>query len=77
MKLLTFRFEGRTRPGVLDGEHIIDLAAAGLPVGEHGDLAADGKSVTWKLKPGVKWSDGEPFTAEDVKFTFDYLSNKD
>jgi 2-keto-4-pentenoate hydratase/2-oxohepta-3-ene-1,7-dioic acid hydratase in catechol pathway len=40
MKLLTFRLEGRTRPGVLDGEHIIDLAAAGLPVGEHGDLAA-------------------------------------
>ena len=30
-------------------------------------LAADGKSVTWKLKQGVKWHDGKPFTADDVR----------
>ena len=29
-------------------------------------------SVTWKLKPGVKWSDGSPFTADDVVFTWAY-----
>jgi len=34
--------------------------------------AADLKSITWKLKPGVVWSDGTPFTAEDVVFTADY-----
>ncbi len=30
-------------------------------------------SVTWKLKPDVKWSDGTPFTAEDVKFTYEFI----
>ena len=28
--------------------------------------------MTWKLKPGVKWSDGSPFTADDVVFTWAY-----
>jgi peptide/nickel transport system substrate-binding protein len=35
-------------------------------------LAADGKSVTWKLKKGVAWHDGKPFTADDVVFTWEY-----
>ena len=30
---------------------------------------ADGKTVTYKLKQGVKWADGQPFTADDVVFT--------
>ena len=32
----------------------------------------DAKTWTFYLHRGVKWSDGEPFTADDVKFTFDY-----
>jgi 2-keto-4-pentenoate hydratase/2-oxohepta-3-ene-1,7-dioic acid hydratase in catechol pathway len=38
VKLLTFSVEGKTRPGVLRGERVLDLAAAGLPVGRRGDL---------------------------------------
>jgi len=38
-------------------------------------LAADGKSVTWKLKKGVTWHDGQPFTAADVVFTWEYSKN--
>lgn len=35
--------------------------------------AADGRSWTFVLRPGVKWHDGAPFTAHDVKFTFDQI----
>ncbi|MGH8164669.1 MAG: peptide ABC transporter substrate-binding protein, partial [Rhodanobacteraceae bacterium] len=46
-----------------------------IPSTQNGELAADGTSVTWKLKDGVKWSDGTPFTSADVKATYDYVSN--
>jgi len=54
---------------------LIPLLAAEVPTLENGGVAADGRSVTWKLKSGVKWADGTPFTADDVRFTFDYASN--
>src|SRR5437764_6005997 len=36
----------------------------------------DGKELTFKLRQGVKWHDGKPFTAKDVKCTFDLLQGK-
>jgi peptide/nickel transport system substrate-binding protein len=36
----------------------------------------DGKTLTFKLHEGVKWHDGKPFTAKDVKCTFDLLQGK-
>ena len=36
----------------------------------------DGTELTFKLRDGVKWHDGQPFTAEDVKCTFDLLTNQ-
>lgn len=54
---------------------LVPFLAAEIPSLENGAVAADGKSVTWKLKADVKWSDGEPFTAEDVKFTYDYIAD--
>jgi peptide/nickel transport system substrate-binding protein len=35
--------------------------------------SADGKDLTFKLRHGVKWHDGVPFTAADVKCTFDLV----
>ncbi len=57
-----------------DGE-LIPFLAAEIPTVENGGIATDGKSVTWKLKPDVKWSDGTPFTAADVVFTYQFISN--
>src|SRR6266403_890633 len=36
----------------------------------------DGKEVTFALRQGVKWHDGKPFTAADVKCTWDLLQGK-
>ena len=57
--------EGNLRP----------ILAETVPGREDGTLAADGRSVTWKLKKGVKWHDGKPFTADDVVFTWEYSRN--
>ncbi len=57
--------EGNLRP----------ILAEAIPGREDGTLAADGKSVTWKLKKNVKWHDGQPFTADDVVFTWEYSRN--
>ncbi len=40
-----------------------------LPTQRNGGISADGKTITFKLKPGLKWSDGAPLTAADVAFT--------
>ena len=37
-------------------------------------VSEDNLVYTFKLREGVKWNDGMPFTAEDVKFTFDYMA---
>ena len=47
------------------------VLASEVPTPENGDVSADGLTVTWKLKDGVTWSDGEPFTADDVVFTYE------
>lgn len=55
-----------------NGELVAFLALE-IPSLENGGVAEDGKSVTWKLRPDVSWSDGTAFTAEDVKFTYEYI----
>lgn len=37
------------------------------------DLSEDGLEIIFHLRHGLKWSDGEPFTADDVLFTFNDL----
>ncbi|MDE2574420.1 MAG: ABC transporter substrate-binding protein [Rhodospirillales bacterium] len=42
------------------------------------DESADARSFTFKLRPGMKWSDGHPFTADDILFCInDLLANKE
>ncbi len=51
---------------------MLPVLAAEIPSRANGGVAADGKSVTWKLKQGVLWHDGQPFTADDVVFNHRY-----
>ena len=57
-----------------EGNMVLFLAAE-EPTLDNGGVAEDGTSVTWKLKEGIQWSDGTPFTAEDVAFTYEFLVN--
>jgi len=52
--------------------NLVPVLAAEIPSKENGGLTEDGLSVIWKLKQGVKWHDGMPFTADDVVFNWDY-----
>jgi peptide/nickel transport system substrate-binding protein len=54
---------------------LVPFLAAEIPTAANGGVAADGKSVTWKLKQNLKWSDGQPFTAADVVFTYQFIAN--
>lgn len=40
-------------------------------------VSQDSKTVTFKLRDNIKWHDGEPFTAEDVKYTFEFMGDPD
>jgi len=46
-----------------------------IPSVENGLLAADLSTVTYKLLEGVVWSDGTPFTAADVEFTWKWITD--
>ena len=52
--------------------NLVPFLAAEIPSKENDGLAEDGRSVVWKLKRGVKWHDGMPFTADDVVFNWEY-----
>ncbi|QUJ75077.1 peptide ABC transporter substrate-binding protein [Sulfitobacter albidus] len=51
---------------------LVPFLAEEIPTVENGGVAEDLKSITWKLKEGLVWSDGSPLTSADVKFTAEY-----
>ena len=55
--------------------NLIPALAAEIPTRANGGVTADGRSVTWKLKRGVKWHDGRDFTADDLVFTAAYAGD--
>jgi peptide/nickel transport system substrate-binding protein len=54
---------------------LVPILAAEIPTRANGGLGADGRTVTWKLKRGVQWHDGQPFTADDVVFNWQYATD--
>ena len=55
----------------VNGKPTLDLAAQ-FPTQATGGISADGKVWTIHIKSGVRWQDGQPLTAADVAFTYDY-----
>lgn len=56
---------------------IIPNLAAEVPSQKNGGISEDGLNWRIKLRDDVTWHDGEPFTAEDVKYTLELITNPD
>jgi peptide/nickel transport system substrate-binding protein len=52
----------------LDGK-IVPVLAAVVPTSANGGISRDGRTITYKLRRGIKWHDGTPFSSRDVIFT--------
>ena len=52
----------------------IPVLAKEIPSTQNGEISADYTTVTWKLKDGVVWSDGQPFTADDVVYRCQWIT---
>src|SRR5512140_2403243 len=53
-----------------DKSNLVAYAATDVPSSGNGGVSADGLTVTWKLKPCLFWSDGQPITSKDFAFTW-------
>jgi len=58
-----------------DGRTLLPRLAAVVPSRENGGISADGLTLTYHLRRGVRWSDGAPFTSRDVKFSYQAIEN--
>jgi peptide/nickel transport system substrate-binding protein len=60
-----------------DQNNPVPVLVKEMPTTENGGISADGKTLTFKLRDDLVWSDGEKITADDFVFTFDmYMSPK-
>jgi len=64
----------RVTPLIFEGLVGIDRRLeATKRLAEDWEISESGKVITFRLRKGVKWQDGQPFTAHDVKFTYDAI----
>ena len=64
--IFSYTYEGLTTEDGLTGETIPALA-------ESWEVSPDGLQITFTLREGLQWSDGEPLTVDDVVFTYNQL----
>ncbi|MCS7050365.1 MAG: peptide ABC transporter substrate-binding protein [Thermomicrobium sp.] len=57
-------------------DKLVPRLAEEIPAVEKGTPDSQGRWVIWKLRKGVTWHDGQPFTAKDVKFTWEYVTDE-
>jgi peptide/nickel transport system substrate-binding protein len=61
--------------GVDETGKIFPQLAVRVPTTANGDISADGKTITYRLRHNVKWHDGAPFTSKDVRFSWQAVMN--
>jgi len=54
---------------------VIPRLAVDIPTVANGGITEDLTQITWKIKPGMLWSDGTPVTSADAKFTYEYCTH--
>lgn len=63
---------------IFDGLTKLNERMEAVPdLAESWTVSEDGLTYTFNLREGVKWHDGKPFTAEDVKFTYEVMLHPD
>ena len=64
-----------------DYKYYPQLAADPIPTTDNGGVVlgqnGDAMTVTWKLRDGLKWSDGQPLTCDDFKYAWEWANDKD
>jgi peptide/nickel transport system substrate-binding protein len=58
-----------------DNMHMQPELATKMPTMENGGVSKDGRRIEYHLRPGVKWQDGMPFTADDVVYSWHQVMN--
>ena len=61
------RYDGKGNP--------VPDALREVPTLANGDVSQDGLTLKYKLRPNIRWQDGQPLTCEDLKFTWQYVMN--
>ena len=69
--VLAFILDGLTKV-LPDGSRVPNLVKE-VPTVQNGGVSADGKTITYKLKEGVKFSDGTPFTCAEIQYTWEAI----
>jgi 2-keto-4-pentenoate hydratase/2-oxohepta-3-ene-1,7-dioic acid hydratase in catechol pathway len=70
LKLLTFSVDGKTRPGVLKGDRVIDLAAAGLPAGPNGgliEIVRGGAAMLERVRKAMDDGKAKSYALSEIK----------
>jgi peptide/nickel transport system substrate-binding protein len=62
-----------TPVGLNANDELVPELLTEVPTTENGGISEDGKTITLHFKEGVNWHDGEPVTAEDFKFTWQFI----
>jgi peptide/nickel transport system substrate-binding protein len=60
-----------------DKGDVTGMLASSVPSVENHGISADGLTVTYRLRPNVKWTDGVPVTSKDVKWSWQAIMNPD